>query len=48
MRINTNLETQEVLSQKVKQLPTDKVPIIIAGGSFNKKGRHTEVTPEGK
>ena len=48
MRINTNLETQEVLSQKVKQLPTDKVPIIIAGGSFNKKGRYTEVTPEGK
>ena len=47
MRINTNLETQEVLSQKVKQLPTDKIPIIIAGGSFNKKGRHTEVTPEG-
>lgn len=48
MRINTNLETEDVLSQKVKQLPTNKVPIIIAGGSFNKKGRHTEVTPEGK
>ena len=48
MRINTNLETKEVLIQKVKQLPTDKVPIIIAGGSFNKKGRYTEVTPEGK
>lgn len=48
MRINTNLETQKVLSQKIKQLPTDKVPIIIAGGSFNKKGRYTEVTPEGK
>lgn len=48
MRINTNLATQEVLSQKIKQLPTDKVPIIIAGGSFNKKGRYTEVTPEGK
>lgn len=48
MRINTNLETEDVLSQKVKQLPKNKVPIIIAGGSFNKKGRHTEVTPEGK
>ena len=48
MRINTNLETEEILSQKVKQLPTDKTPIIIAGGSFNKKGRNTEVTPEGK
>ena len=48
MRINTNLETENVLSQKVKQLPKNKVPIIIAGGSFNKKGRHTEVTPEGK
>lgn len=48
MRINTNLETEEIFSQKVKQLPTDKTPIIIAGGSFNKKGRNTEVTPEGK
>ena len=48
MRINTNLETEEILSQKVKQLPTNKTPIIIAGGSFNKKGRNTEVTPEGK
>lgn len=48
MRINTNLETEEVLRQKIKQLPIDKVPIIIAGGSFNKKGRNTEVTPEGK
>ena len=48
MRINTNLETESIFRQKVKQLPTDKVPIIIAGGSFNKKGRNTEVTPEGK
>ena len=48
MRINTNLKTESVLKGKIKQLPTDKIPIIIAGGSFNKKGRSTEVTPEGK
>lgn len=48
MRINTNIEAEKVLMQKVKQLPTDKVPIIIAGGSFNKKGRVTQITEEGK
>ena len=48
MRINTNIEAEKVLKQKVKQLPIDKVPIIIAGGSFNKKGRITKITEEGK
>ena len=48
MRINTNIEAEKVLKQKVKQLPIDKVPIIIAGGSFNKKGRVTKITEEGK
>ena len=48
MRINKNIEAEAKLRKKIKQLPINKVPIIIAGGSFNKKGRNTEVTNEGK
>lgn len=48
MRINSNIEAEVKLRGKIKQLPENKVPIIIAGGSFNKKGRNTEVTEEGK
>lgn len=48
MRVNRNIEAEVKLRKKIKQLPENKVPIIIAGGSFNKKGRHTEVTEEGR
>ena len=48
MRINNNIEAENILKEKIKQLPTDKVPIIIAGGSFNKKGRDTEVSEDGR
>ena len=48
MRINNNIEAESILKEKIKQLPEDKIPIIIAGGSFNKKGRATEVTKEGR
>ena len=48
MRINNNIEVETILKEKIKQLPENKVPIIIAGGSFNKKGRTTKVTEEGR
>lgn len=48
LRLNSNLESEKVLGEKIKKLPEDKVPIIIAGGSFNSKGRKTELTEEGK
>ena len=48
MRINNNIEAESVLKTKIKELPENKVPIIIAGGSFNKKGKTTEVTEEGR
>jgi hypothetical protein len=48
MRINTNLEAEKILRDKIRQLPIDKVPIIIAGGSFNKKGRETKVSEDGR
>ena len=47
LRINNNIEAESTLKQKIKQLPENKVPIIIAGGSFNKKGKTTIVTDEG-
>ena len=47
LRISNNLETEKELSQKIKSLPTDKVPVIIAGGSFNTKGRETVPSQEG-
>ena len=48
MRINHNIEAKEILKGKIRQLPENKVPIIIAGGSFNKKGRATKVSKEGR
>ena len=47
LRITNNIETEKELSQKIKPLPTDKVPVIIAGGSFNAKGRETVVSENG-
>ena len=47
LRMTTNLETEKELKQKIKELPTDKVPVIIAGGSFNTKGRETFASEEG-
>ena len=38
---------EKELATKIKNLPIDKVPIIIAGGSFNTKGRETKATEEG-
>ena len=47
LRITYNLETEKELKQKIKALPTDKVPVIIAGGSFNTKGRETIASENG-
>jgi adenosine deaminase len=48
MRKTNNIETENILKEKIVQLPENKVPIVIAGGSFNKKGKTTEVTKEGR
>lgn len=47
MRIINKIDADIILKDKIKQLPEDKIPIIIAGGSFNNKGRKTRVTEEG-
>ncbi|MBR2704119.1 MAG: adenosine deaminase [Clostridia bacterium] len=44
---DTEVESEEVLRSKIVKLPTDKVPVVIAGGSFNTLGRETEISPDG-
>ena len=44
---NTNIESEELLKEKVVKLPLDKYPIIIAGGSFNTQGRETKPDEKG-
>lgn len=48
LRLKSNLESEIVLKEKIKKLPENKIPIVIAGGSFNSKGRNTVLTEEGK
>lgn len=43
-----NLDSAEVLKEKIVKLPENKVPVIIAGGSFNSHGRETILSDEGK
>ena len=47
LRITNSLDTEKELKQKIVNLPADKIPVIIAGGSFNTKGRETKPTQEG-
>lgn len=47
LRVSSNVDTEQELKTKIKTLPTDKVPVIIAGGSFNTKGRETETSEQG-
>ena len=47
-KTDNKLDASENLKEKIKDLPTDKIPIIIAGGSFNTNGRETVVTEKGK
>ena len=47
LRCSNNLDTETELKQKITTLPTDKVPVVIAGGSFNTKGRETFLSENG-
>jgi len=48
MRVNNKINSEDVLKDKIVNLPEDKVPIIIAGGSFNAKNRETVLDETGK
>ena len=45
---DTDVESSDLLKEKILKLPDNKLPIIIAGGSFNSKGRETLIDDEGK
>ena len=47
LRIRKGVFSKDVLNEKIKELPTDKIPIIIAGGSFNAQGRETILENQG-
>ena len=47
-RITDKVESEKYLASMVKKLPLDKLPIVIAGGSFNARGIHTTVEEGGK
>lgn len=46
-RITDKVETLKYLGNRVKKLPLNKTPIIIAGGSFNARGIQTNVEENG-
>lgn len=47
--VNENsLNSYNVFKEKISKLPIDKIPIVIAGGSFNSKGRTTFIDSETK
>jgi len=48
MRLTNDLDSANELKEKIKKLPEDKIPIIVAGGSFNAKDRETTLSEEGK
>ena len=43
-----HLKSYEIFKNKIVDLPTDKTPIVIAGGSFNSKGRVTTLNEESR
>lgn len=47
MKLSHYLEAEKQLKDKIKKIPENKIPIIIAGGSFNAKGRKTSASVEG-
>lgn len=44
---DTDVEAIDVFKEHVVKLPVDKVPVVIAGGSFNTLGRETILSAEG-
>lgn len=44
---DTEVDSEEILRNKIIKLPTDKIPIVIAGGSFNTLGRETVISADG-
>ena len=47
MRISNKLDSESNLKGKIKKFPENKIPIVIAGGSFNAKNRETVLDKNG-
>ena len=47
-RYINHLKSYEIFKNKIVELPTNKTPIVIAGGSFNSKGRVTTLNEESR
>ena len=41
------LDSNTELEEQIEELPWDRMPVVVAGGSFNTQKRTTRVTPEG-
>ena len=46
LRITKKISSEIELKEKIKDLPQEKIPIIIAGGSFNGQNKQTIAYPE--
>ncbi|MBR3614060.1 MAG: adenosine deaminase [Clostridia bacterium] len=47
MRVSSKLDSESKLKGKIKTFPENKLPIVIAGGSFNAKNRETVLDENG-
>lgn len=48
LKLNNKLFSEELLKNIIKEFPEDKIPIIIAGGSFNAQNKETIIDINGK
>ena len=46
LRLTEKLNSEEELKDKIKEMPIDKTPIVVAGGSFNGQNNQTIAYPE--
>ena len=44
----THLKAAKELAGQVHEMPWNRFPVIVAGGSFNNRGRHTRMSKAGK
>lgn len=40
------LDSEQCLKKQIREIPTDKVPVILLGGSFNSRSRSTRMKPK--
>ena len=46
-RLTDKVSAEEYLKDMIKPIPLNKVPIVVAGGSFNARGIHTNIEEDG-